>query len=149
MADGVTTVNNAAMEPEIVDLSECLNKMGAKIYGAGTNVIKIVGVKNLKSVGYKIMPDRIEAGTFMCAGAITGGNVIINNIVPEHIVPVIHKLEECGCKINVGRNSLQIIGPRRLKAVEIKTMPYPRFPNRFTTNFWSNVIHGKRKFSNY
>ena len=105
LADGITIINNAAMEPEIIDLANCLNKMGAKIYGAGTNIIKIIGVNKLKSIGYKIMPDRIEAGTFLCAAAITGSKITVNNIIPSHIIPVIHKLEEAGCILDVKENS--------------------------------------------
>ena len=128
LAKGTTIINNAAMEPEIVDLSNCLIKMGAKIYGAGTNVIKIVGVEKLNSVGYKIMPDRIEAGTFLCAAAVTGGNVKVNNICVQDLIPVIHKLKEAGCKIEEQKNCIYIEGPKKLKAIEIKTMPYPGFP---------------------
>lgn len=122
------TINNAAMEPEIVDLANFLNKMGAKVYGAGTNVVKIKGVKNLKDISYKIMPDRIEAGTLLIAGAITGGSVKINNVIPEHISPVLSKLEETGCEIKIDNNTVYLNANKRLKAVDIKTMPYPGFP---------------------
>lgn len=128
LAEGTTTISNAAMEPEIIDLANCLNKMGAKIYGTGTNIVKIVGVNKLNSIGYKIMPDRIEAGTFLCAAAITGGKVKVNNIIPSHITPVIHKLQEAGCKIDVRNNYIEIEAPKKLKAIEIKTLPYPGFP---------------------
>lgn len=128
LAQGTTIINNAAMEPEIIDLANCLNKMGAKIYGAGTNIIKIIGVDKLKSVSYKIMPDRIEAGTFLCAGAITGGKIKVNNIEVSHITPIIHKLQEAGCNIDVGNNFVILEAPKRLKSIEIKTMPYPGFP---------------------
>lgn len=128
LADGTTTINNSAMEPEIIDLANCLNKMGAKIKGAGTNVIKITGVTKLKGTGYKVMPDRIETGTFLCAAAITGGKIIVNNIIPEHVVPVIHKLQEAGCEIEVEKNYIILEAPKKLKAIEIKTMPYPGFP---------------------
>ncbi len=116
------------MEPEIKDLQNFLNKMGAKVEGAGTNVIKITGVKKLKEVSYNIMPDRIEAGTFLCAAGITSGNLKLNNVIPEHIGPVINKLEECGCKIEINKNNVIIEAPKKLKAVDIKTMPYPGFP---------------------
>lgn len=135
LADGTTIINNAAMEPEIEDLANCLNRMGAKIQGAGTNIIKITGVKSLKSIGYKVMPDRIEAGTFLCAAAITGGKVNVKNIVPEHIIPVIHKLEEAGCKLNVQKTNIEIEAPKKLKAVDIKTMPYPGFPTDMQSIF--------------
>jgi len=135
LAEGTTIINNAAMEPEIVDLQNFLNKMGAKIKGAGTNVVEIEGVKKLKDVSYNIMPDRIEAGTFLVAGAITGGKLKINNVIPEHLDPVINKLEEAECKIKIGKNSIEIIGPKRVKAVDIKTMPYPGFPTDMQSVF--------------
>lgn len=128
LAEGTTTITNAAREPEIIDLVNMLNKMGAKITGEGTNIIQIQGVNKLSEVKYKIMPDRIEAGTFLCATAITGGKVKITNMMPDHIVPIISKLEETGCKINISENSIEIDSPNRLKAIEIKTMPYPGFP---------------------
>lgn len=143
LAEGTTVINNAAMEPEIVDLSNCLNRMGAKIQGAGTNIIKITGVKKLKGTGYKVMPDRIEAGTFLCATAITGGKVKINNVIPEHIVPVIHKLQEAGCKIDTNRNYVEIEAPKKLKAIEIKTMPYPGFPTDLQQVFGSMLTLAK------
>lgn len=143
LAQGTTVINNAAMEPEIIDLANCLNKMGAKIQGAGTNVIKITGVSRLKGTGYKIMPDRIETGTFLCAAAITGGKIKVKNIVPEHIVPVIHKLQETGCKIEVEKNYIVIEAPKKLKAIEIKTMPYPGFPTDMQQIFGSILTVAK------
>lgn len=122
------TINNSAMEPEIVDLANFLNRAGAKIYGAGTNIIKIKGVEKLKEVSYKIMPDRIEAGTFLIAGAITGGTIKINEVNPEHIAPVIAKLKECGCEIITDKKSIYLSAGKKLKSVDIKTMPYPGFP---------------------
>lgn len=135
LAEGKTIITNAAMEPEIVDLQNFLNKMGAKIEGAGTNVIKIEGVNNLKEVSYNIMPDRIEAGTLLCATAITGGKIKLNKVIPMHIRPVISKLEESGCKIDVEKNSVILEAPKRLKAVDIKTMPYPGFPTDMQSIF--------------
>ncbi len=123
------------MEPEIKDLQNFLNKMGAKVEGAGTNVIKITGVKKLKNISYNIMPDRIEAGTFLCTAAATAGNIKINNIVPEHIGPVISKLEECGCKFNLEKRCIEIKTPKRLKSTDIKTMPYPGFPTDMQSVF--------------
>lgn len=143
LAEGTTIISNAAMEPEIIDLANCLNKMGAKIYGAGTNIVKIVGVNKLNSIGYKIMPDRIEAGTFLCAAAITGGKVKVNNIVPSHITPVIHKLQEAGCKIDVRNNYVEIDAPKKLKAIEIKTLPYPGFPTDLQQIFGSMLTVAK------
>ena len=127
-AEGITQITNAAMEPEIVDLAKCLNKMGAKITGAGTNIIKITGVQKLKDIGYKVMQDRIEAGTLLCAGAITGGNICLNYRTPEHITPILNKLEEAGCDINIEKNKVYMQAPKKMKAVDIKTMPYPGFP---------------------
>ena len=127
-ADGITTISNAAMEPEIEDLAKCLNKMGAKIEGAGTNYIKITGVKKLKSISYSVMPDRIEAGTLLCAGAITGGTVKLLNVCADNLTPVIDKLEEAGCKIEVCNKEILLQAPKRLKPIQIKTMPYPGFP---------------------
>lgn len=142
-AEGITTITNAAMEPEIVDLQNILNKMGAKITGAGSNVIKIQGVKKLKDVSYTIMPDRIEAGTFLCMAAATYGKVMVKNIVPEHLTPIIHKLEESGCKLEVEKDSIYLIAPKRLKGIDIKTMPYPGFPTDMQSVFTSAIITAK------
>ncbi|MBR2240173.1 MAG: UDP-N-acetylglucosamine 1-carboxyvinyltransferase [Clostridia bacterium] len=143
LAEGTTVINNAAMEPEIIDLANCLNKMGAKVQGAGTNVVKITGVKKLKGTGYKVMPDRIEAGTLLCAVAITGGKAKINNLTTEHIIPVIHKLQETGCKIDIGNNYIEIEAPKKLKSVDIKTMPYPGFPTDLQQIFASMLTVAK------
>ena len=143
LADGTTVINNAAMEPEIIDLANCLNRMGANIQGAGTNVIKITGVKKLKGTSYKIIPDRIEAGTFLCAAAVTGGNVKLTNVLPEQLVPVIHKLQEAGCKIDIEKNEINIEAPKKLKAIEIKTMPYPGFPTDLQQIFGSVLTTAK------
>lgn len=117
--------------------------MGAKIEGAGTNVIKIKGVEKLKDVSYNIMPDRIEAGTFLCSAAATSGKIKLNNIVPEHIITVIDKLEECGCKFNIDKRSVFIESPKRLKAIDIKTMPYPGFPTDMQSVFTSMLCTAK------
>ena len=135
LAEGITEINNAAREPEIIDLQNFLNKMGAKIKGAGSNKIQIDGVKHLKDVSYNIMPDRIEAGTFLCAGAITEGNILLENVNPNHITPVISKLEETSCKLKVEKNKIEIKAPKKLKALEIKTMPYPGFPTDMQSVF--------------
>ena len=116
------------MEPEIEDLAKCLNRMGAKIEGAGTNNVKITGVKKLKSISYSIMPDRIEAGTLLCAAAITGGKINVLNVCEEHLKPVIDKLREAGCNIETTNNEIFLQAPKKLKPIEIKTMPYPGFP---------------------
>jgi len=128
LAKGTTTIINAAMEPEIEDLQNYLNSMGAKITGAGSNVIKIKGVENLKDVGYNIMPDRIEAGTLLVATAITRGNIVLKKANPTHIKPLLEKLQESGCKFGLKKDEIELIAPKRLKAVDIKTMPYPGFP---------------------
>lgn len=143
LAEGETTIKNAAMEPEIVDLQEMLNKMGAKIEGAGTKTIKITGVKRLKDVSYNIMPDRIEAGTLLCMTAITGGNVVLKNIVPEHITSVLYKLEETGCNIEIDKNEIMLQAPKRLRAVDIKTMPYPGFPTDMQSVFGAMLTVAK------
>jgi len=149
------------MEPEIKDLQNFLNKMGAKVEGAGTNVIKIKGVKKLKDTSYNIMPDRIEAGTFLCAAGITSGNLQLNNVVPEHISPIINKLEECGCKFQIEKNRVVIDAPKRLRPVDIKTMPYPGFPTDMQSVFTAmlclakgtsivveNIFENRYKFTN-
>ena len=128
LAEGTTVLTNAAKEPEIEDMVKFLNKAGAKINGAGTDRIEISGVKKLSEISYNIMPDRIEAGTYLVAGAITGGDIKITNANPEHIEPVLNKLEEANCTIEIGKNYVHIKAPKRLKAVDIKTMPYPGFP---------------------
>lgn len=128
LAEGTTMIINAAMEPEITDLQNFLNRMGANITGAGSNIVKIEGVKKLKDVSYNIMPDRIEAGTLLCAVAITGGEITLNKVNSKHIAPVIDKLEEAGCKIKIQKEQIQMQAPKRLKAVDIRTMPYPGFP---------------------
>ncbi len=135
LADGETIIENAAQEPEIVDLANFCIAMGAKIYGAGTNKITIVGVEKLHSVDYSVIPDRIEAGTFMVAGAITNSEITLSSVIAEHLVPVIAKLEEVGCKtINEGENRLRLI-PGKLKATEIETLPYPGFPTDMQAQF--------------
>lgn len=134
-AEGTTKITNAAMEPEIVDLANCLNKMGAKIEGAGTKIIKITGVKTLKNISYTVMPDRIEAGTLLCIGAATGGNLKLTNVNANHISPIIAKLEECGCNIEVEKNEIILNRTKKIKAVDIKTMPYPGFPTDMQSIF--------------
>lgn len=128
LAKGVTKINNAAMEPEIIDLQNALNSMGAKIIGAGTNNIIIKGVEKLKDLSYNIIPDRIEAGTLLCAAAITGGNIKLQKVIPEHIETLINKLEEMGCQITKSKNEIVLKSPKKLRAVDIKTLPYPGFP---------------------
>ena len=127
-AKGTTKIINAAMEPEIVDLQNALNSMGAKISGAGTSNIIIKGIEKLKDLSYNIIPDRIEAGTLLCAAAITGGSLRLTKVVPEHIETLLNKLEEMGCNITVLKNEILLKAPKKLKPVDIKTLPYPGFP---------------------
>lgn len=143
LSEGTTTITNAAMEPEIEDLAKFLNKMGAKIEGAGTNIIKITGVKHLKEVGYKIMPDRIETGTYLCMAAATGGKIKVLNSEPEHITPIIHKLQETGCKIEIKGKIIELEAPKKLKAIDIKTMPYPGFPTDMQSVFGAMLTNAK------
>jgi len=128
LAEGQTIIGNAAKEPEIIDVANFLNSMGAKIRGAGTDIIKIEGVKELSGISYTVIPDRIETGTYLVAGAITGGNVLLENVVPEHLKPVIAKLIECGADITEEPEGLRVIGCERPVASDVKTMPYPGFP---------------------
>lgn len=135
MAEGQTIIENPAQEPEIVDLANYLNVMGARIRGAGTNVIKIDGVKKLTGGNYTIIPDRIEAGTYMVAAAMTKGDVYIENAISEHLKPVIAKLKEAGVQIEEDVNGVRVWCDRQTKAVDIKTMPYPGFPTDMQAQF--------------
>ena len=136
LAQGTTYLENAAKEPEIVDLANFLNKMGAKIKGAGTDTIKIEGVNKLHGAKHTVIPDRIEAGTFMLAAAITRGELRITNVVPDHLKPIIAKLRECGVRIEVGDEHMVVrgdLGPHM--ATDIKTLPYPGFPTDIQSPF--------------
>jgi UDP-N-acetylglucosamine 1-carboxyvinyltransferase len=136
LAEGTTYIENAAEEPEIVDLANFLNKMGAKIKGAGTDTIRIEGVKQLHGAKHTVIPDRIEAGTFMLAAAITRGAVHLCNVEPDHVKPIIAKLRECGVRIDVGDEDITIrgdLGPQM--ATDIKTLPYPGFPTDIQSPF--------------
>jgi UDP-N-acetylglucosamine 1-carboxyvinyltransferase len=128
LAVGTTIIENVAKEPEIVDLANFLNKMGANVKGAGTGTLRIEGVNVLFGTEHHIIPDRIEAGTFMVASAITGGNVLVKGAVPEHLSSLIAKMEEMGVTIIEEEDGVRVIGPDKLKAVDIKTMPHPGFP---------------------
>ncbi len=127
LAQGNTVIENAAIEPEVVDLATYLTSMGAEIKGAGTDTIKIFGVSDLKAASHTIIPDRIEAGTFMVAAAITGGDVVIDNVVTDHLKPVTAKLREAGVEISEELTSVRVRG-NRIQPVDIKTHPYPGFP---------------------
>lgn len=128
LADGTTTLENAAREPEIVDLANLLNKMGANVKGAGTDTIIIKGVEKMHGASHSVVQDRIEAGTFMIAAAMTQGNVLIKEAVPEHNRPLISKLSEMGTQFIQEEAGLRVLGPTRLKATNVKTLPYPGFP---------------------
>lgn len=127
-ATGTTIIENVAREPEIVDLANILNKMGAKVYGAGTETMRIEGVEHLHSVNHSIVQDRIEAGTFMVAAAMTQGDVLILDAISEHNRPLISKLTEMGAVITNEENGLRVVGPKVLKPTDVKTMPHPGFP---------------------
>lgn len=135
MAEGQTIIENPAQEPEIVDLANYLNIMGAKIRGAGTNVIKVEGAKKLIAHDYTIIPDRIEAGTYMIAAAMTQGDVYIANAISEHLKPVIAKLKESGVKVIEDVDGIRVICDKRPRAVDIKTLPYPGFPTDMQAQF--------------
>jgi UDP-N-acetylglucosamine 1-carboxyvinyltransferase len=143
LADGITTIENCAKEPEIVDLANFLNAMGAKVRGAGTGTIRIEGVKELHGATHNIIPDRIEAGTFMVAAAITGGNVLVQGAVPEHLSSLIAKMEEMGVTIIEEQDGLRVIGPEKLKAIDIKTMPHPGFPTDMQSQMMALLLRAK------
>ncbi len=127
-AEGMTTIENAAKEPHIVDLANFLNSMGADILGAGTDVIKIKGVKKLKGVTYPVIPDQIEAGTYMVAAAACGGDVTVCDVTPKHLDSITAKLKEMGVTVEEGEESVRVVRNGELKCCNIKTMPYPGFP---------------------
>lgn len=136
LADGETIIENAAQEPEVIDLANFCRAMGARIHGAGSKTIVISGVPSLHSADYSIIPDRIEAGTFLIAGAITGCEINLSPIIPEHLSPVLAKLKTMGVKIRMeGLNHLSIIPGEQLKATDIKTLPYPGFPTDMQAPF--------------
>ena len=137
MATGVTVLENAAKEPHIVDLANFLNSMGANIMGAGTDVIKIHGVEKLHGGTYSIIPDQIEAGTFMVAAAATGGDILVKNVIPKHMDSVSAKLLETGAKVLEFDDSIRVIGSDTIKPVNLKTMPYPGFPTDMQPQFVS------------
>jgi len=141
LAEGITILENAAKEPEIVDLGNCLIKMGAIIEGLGTDKIKIQGVSSLKKASYKIMFDRIEAGTFMTAAAMTGGYVVCNNVNPEEMESITQKIKESGAKVEISKNSISVTGNKKLESVKIITAPYPAFPTDMQAQFMAlNVV---------
>jgi UDP-N-acetylglucosamine 1-carboxyvinyltransferase len=141
LAEGVTILENAAKEPEVVDLAECLNKMGAKITGVGTDVISIEGVEKLSGTNHNIVCDRIEAGTYMVAAAMTGGEVTLNNVRADLLDAVIDKLREAGAEVIVNGESITVKSDGKLKAVNVRTAPHPAFPTDMQAQFMAmNVI---------
>ena len=149
MANGTTVLENPAEEPEIVDLANYLNQMGARVRGAGTNVITIEGVSELHGVQHSVIPDRIEAGTYMIAAAMTGGDVIIENVLPEHQKPLIAKLREAGALVEEDIDRIHVFGSGKLKAVDIKTLPYPGFPTDMQAQMMAmlSVAEGRSKIT--
>ena len=135
LADGVTVIENAAREPEIVDLANCLIAMGAKITGAGTDVIRVEGVARLHGATHRIMPDRIETGTYLCAIAATGGEARLTGTSSAYLDAVIDKLIDAGCEIGCEGESIHLVAPRRPRAVDIRTAPYPAFPTDMQAQF--------------
>lgn len=143
LAKGETIIDNAAKEPEIVDLSNFLRKLGAKVTGAGTSTIRIVGVDRLGGARHAIIPDRIEAGTFMVAAAITGGDVLVENVITNHIKPVIAKLKESGAEVIEEGENVRVIGRPIPEAIDIKTLPYPGFPTDMQAQFMAYMTQCK------
>ncbi len=146
LAEGTTVIENAAQEPEIVDLANFLNQMGARVKGAGTDTIKIDGVERLHGADHSVIPDRIEAGTFMVAAAITRGSILIKNIVPDHVKPIIAKLKECGVDIYTTDEGMVVRGDvNPLISTDIKTLPYPGFPTDIQSPFMAflTTVHGR------
>ncbi|MEN3109908.1 UDP-N-acetylglucosamine 1-carboxyvinyltransferase [Uliginosibacterium paludis] len=135
LADGETVIENAAREPEVVDLANCLIAMGAQISGAGTDVIRIRGVSRMHGTTHRIMPDRIETGTYLCAAAVTGGDVRLLNTSSAYLDAVVDKLMDAGCEVNSERNAIHIRAPERLRAVSLRTSPYPAFPTDMQAQF--------------
>jgi len=143
LAKGTTIIENVAKEPEIVDLANFLNAMGAKVRGAGTGTLRIEGVEKLYGAEHTIIPDRIEAGTFLVAAAITGGNVLVQGAVPEHLSSLIAKMEEMGVVFKEEEDGLRVISAENLKAVDIKTMPHPGFPTDMQSQMMALLLRAK------
>ena len=128
MADGVTIMENVAKEPHVVDVANFLNSMGANIRGAGTDVIRIRGVNSLHKTEYSIIPDQIEAGTFMCAAAATKGDITVKNVIPKHLDSIISKLTDIGCEIREFDDAVRVVSKGQLRCTQVKTLPYPGYP---------------------
>ena len=142
VADGKTIIENAAEEPEIVDLVTFLNSMGADIKGAGTNVIRVEGVKHLYGASHTVIPDRIEAGTFIIAAAMAGGDVVVDNVLSEHLKPLLAKLGEAGVKVIKDIDSVRVISDGHIHSTDIKTLPYPGFPTDLQAQFMAMMTIG-------
>jgi UDP-N-acetylglucosamine 1-carboxyvinyltransferase len=142
LAKGTTVLENAACEPEIVDLAQALNGMGARIFGAGSDTITVEGVDELKPMDYAVMPDRIEAGTFMVAAAITHGDVRVTGVQPSHLEALVSKLREAGVEIDEEPGALRVRGPRRVDSVDVKTHPHPGFPTDMQAQFMALMALG-------
>lgn len=142
VADGKTIIENAAEEPEIVDLVTFLNSMGANIKGAGTNVIRVEGVKHLYGASHTVIPDRIEAGTFIIAAAMAGGDVVVDNVLSEHLKPLLAKLGEAGVKVIKDIDSVRVISDGHIHSTDIKTLPYPGFPTDLQAQFMTMMTIG-------
>ena len=143
-AEGLTVLENAAREPHVVDTANFLNMMGANIKGAGTDTIRITGVEKLSGVNYTIIPDQIEAGTYMIAAAMTGGDITVNSIIPTHMDPLTAKLVEMGCAVTQGDDYIRVVAPEKLQATNVKTRAYPGFPTDLQPQFTTlmGVAHG-------
>lgn len=143
MAEGTTVIENVAREPEIVDLANFLNRMGAKVVGAGTETIRIEGVEELHGTEHSIIPDRIESGTFMVASAVTQGNILIKDCVSEHNKPLVSKLSEMGVEFIEESEGLRVIGPEKLAPTDVKTMPHPGFPTDMQAQMTIAQMHAE------
>jgi UDP-N-acetylglucosamine 1-carboxyvinyltransferase len=135
LAEGETVIENAAREPEVVDLANCLVAMGARISGAGSDVIRIQGMERLHGCAHRVMPDRIETGTYLCAAAVTGGEVRLTGTSSSYLDAVIDKLMDAGCEIDIERDAIRLSAPAKLRAVNIRTAPYPAFPTDMQAQF--------------
>lgn len=143
LARGQTVIENAAEEPEVVDLANFLSAMGANIKGAGTKVVRIEGVDELRGITHNIIPDRIEAGTFLVAAAVTRGDVVVENVIADHVKPVIAKLQEAGVTLLEEEGSIRVVGSEEARAVDIKTMPYPGFPTDMQPQLMAMLVLSK------
>ncbi len=142
LADGTTIIENAAEEPEIVDLANFINGMGGKVTGAGTNIIKIEGMSKLHNVNHTVIPDRVEAGTYMIMAAATGGDVLVENVITDHLKPIIAKLTETGVKITEQDEGIRIISNGPCRAIDVKTLPYPGFPTDMQAQIMAYLTAG-------